>query len=314
MKSTLRKIVINQTEYVYHVSDKFDPETFVNTLTIKVYLSGKKRTPLTIHFLTMEQYYAGQPLKTGVDLFNNATNSTVSVNLTEPKFIRQLIDLAIEKGWNAENQLQIDNGMSWLSELGYDVREMIAEVEEILVQSAKLKKLGYTRSWLHCGLLSQEMLSEQEQLFDKGEDQNTEHYRFAACVHYLKSKKELSDLELERYFMILKKDPDTYMAGSALMEVFKRIKLNDEQFDRFSVKFLSLGDWTIKTVLRETLLRKLQNEAHTEVLISECILKGDQVVQKYLLDSCSLNPDQLQELSIHGKNKEIRSRAKRELD
>jgi hypothetical protein len=310
MKGNLRKIVIDQIEYVYRVSDKYDGETRLNTLTVKVYVNGKKRTPLIIRFLTMEHYYAGQPLKSGINLFHKPSNTEVSVNLNEPRFIRELIEFALKKGWNGQVQMEIKNGLDWLNELGYDVNELIEEAERILAKTMRLKKLGYTESWTTCGLLTMEQLAEQERIFAEGEDQNTEHYRYAACVHYLKTKKELSDLEFERYFMILKEDPNTYMAGSAILEVFKWIRLTDNQFELFSKRAIDFGDWIKKPILREKLLHQLKTKPHTPEFIGECIIAGDSTVQNYLIENVDLNQQQWQELSTHGKNKRIRTEAK----
>jgi hypothetical protein len=52
MKFKLRKITINYLVYLYAVTDIDHPETQTNTLTVKVYLNGEKKTPLFIDFLT----------------------------------------------------------------------------------------------------------------------------------------------------------------------------------------------------------------------------------------------------------------------
>lgn len=132
MKGHIRKIVVNQKAYVYRVSDQFHPETSLNTLTVKVFLSGMKQTPLTLSFLTMPDFYVGQILNKNVSLFHKPTNSTHVVNLNEPGYIRQLIELANEKGWTGMNRIDHQNGMDYLDELGYDVSGMNAEVEKQL--------------------------------------------------------------------------------------------------------------------------------------------------------------------------------------
>jgi hypothetical protein len=129
MKNKLRKITINQLVYFYVVSDKYHLGTETNTLTIKIYLVGFKQTPLIIEFLTIEHYYVGQVLKSGVLLLNKKTNTSDRINLNEPKHIRELILIGIKKGWTGVNKLEIQNGLSYLNELGYDT--------EILVPSKK---------------------------------------------------------------------------------------------------------------------------------------------------------------------------------
>ena len=62
MKNKLRKIAIDNLEYLYIIDNKYHLGTDTNTLTVKVYLSGKKQTPLVIEFLTPDHYYMGQIL------------------------------------------------------------------------------------------------------------------------------------------------------------------------------------------------------------------------------------------------------------
>ncbi|MNJ91935.1 hypothetical protein D3C87_95900 [compost metagenome] len=176
--------------------------------------------------------------------------------------------------------------------------------------TAKLEKLGYTHLWLESGVLTEEQLLEQEQLFDRGEDQNTEHYRYATLSLYLQGKEALSTFELEHFLELLENDPNTYMAGSAAIAVFNLVELTDEQFDWFTEKIAVWGDWTRKTVLRQTFLRKLRKEDHSHELINDCIMNGDAFVQNYLLENYRLDQKQLEALSVHGKNKRIRTAAK----
>lgn len=106
MKNKLRKIIIDQIEYLYSVTDQFHSGTETNKLTVKIFLSGEKQTPLIIDFLTIDDYLAGQPLKSGINLMNTITNSQQSINLNEPKYIQQLIVKGIEKGWSGQNKME----------------------------------------------------------------------------------------------------------------------------------------------------------------------------------------------------------------
>lgn len=108
-------------EYLYSVSDQFHSGTETNTLTVKIFLSGEKQTPLIIDFLTFDEYIMGQPLKSGITLMNAVTDSLENVNINEPKYIQKLIVKGIEKGWNGKNKMEKQNGLTYLSELGYDI-------------------------------------------------------------------------------------------------------------------------------------------------------------------------------------------------
>ncbi|SIS80062.1 hypothetical protein SAMN05421786_102193 [Chryseobacterium ureilyticum] len=124
MKNKLRKIVVDNLEYLYTVTDTFHPGTETNTLTVKIFLIGKKQFPLSIDFLTFDDYIMGQPLKSGVSLVNTTTNSTENVNLNEPQYIRKFILLGRENGWTGENILERQNGVQYLANLGFEIEKL----------------------------------------------------------------------------------------------------------------------------------------------------------------------------------------------
>lgn len=120
MKNKLRKIIIENSKYLYTVTDKYHSETETNTLTLKVFLEGYKQSPLIVDFLTSDHYYMGQVLKSGISLENKKTNSTDIVNINQPGLIRQLILQGIKNGWTGTTQIDRQNGLSYLVELGYE--------------------------------------------------------------------------------------------------------------------------------------------------------------------------------------------------
>ncbi|MGE8553683.1 MAG: hypothetical protein ACN6OB_07075 [Chryseobacterium jejuense] len=121
MKNKLRKITVEHIEYLYLVTDKYHRGTETNTLTVKVFLSGEKQTPLILDFLTFDDYLMGQLLNSGIFLMNTITNSIERVNINEPKSIQKLIVKGREKGWNGKNRIEKQNGLDYLAELGYEI-------------------------------------------------------------------------------------------------------------------------------------------------------------------------------------------------
>lgn len=121
MKTKLRKITIDKLEYLYSVSNQYIPGTETNTLTVKIFLSGQKQTPLVIEFLTLDHYYMGQILKSGISLTNKVKNTVDHVNINEPRYIRELILLGWQHGWIGTNKIEKQNGLNYLMELGYDI-------------------------------------------------------------------------------------------------------------------------------------------------------------------------------------------------
>ena len=124
MKNKLRKIIINERVYLYSINDRYHSERYANTLTVKIYLSGQKQTPLVIEFATIDDPIMGQPLKTGVKLVNKITKATDTVNLNEPKYIRELILMGQQKGWSGRNKMEKQNGLEYLDILGYETKDL----------------------------------------------------------------------------------------------------------------------------------------------------------------------------------------------
>ena len=125
MKNKLRKIVIDNNEYLYSVTDQLNAGTETNTLTLKIFLSGQKLTPLIIEFVTVEHYIVGQPLKSGIKLINKITNSEDEVNMNEPKYIRQFILLGLKNGWSGVNSIAVQDGLDYLNQLGFETDQLI---------------------------------------------------------------------------------------------------------------------------------------------------------------------------------------------
>jgi len=120
MKNKLRKITIEDLVYLYSVTDKYHLGTETNTLTVKVFLDGLKQTPLIIEFLTIDHYYMGQILKSGVKLTNIIKNTDDNVNINEPKYIKELILQGRKNGWTGTNKIEKQDGLKYLKELGYE--------------------------------------------------------------------------------------------------------------------------------------------------------------------------------------------------
>ncbi|WP_185287632.1 hypothetical protein [Chryseobacterium lactis] len=126
MKNKLRKIVINNLEYLYFVTVRFHAETGMNTTSVKVFLSGFKKTPLVIEFLTINDYYLGSRLNFGIMLMNKMNHVETEVNLNKPGLIRKLILQGQESGWSGTNTIEKQNGLIYLEELGFETNPLLS--------------------------------------------------------------------------------------------------------------------------------------------------------------------------------------------
>ena len=121
MKQKLRKLVHKGQEYLYRVNTVYNTKgDNTSLLSVRIFLSGEKNTPLCIDFITIEDEFMGQPLNGNINLLNKNTQTEDNINLNEPKYIPKLIDWAETQGWTSSNKTSSLNGLLFLQSLGYD--------------------------------------------------------------------------------------------------------------------------------------------------------------------------------------------------
>ncbi|MBI1668877.1 MULTISPECIES: hypothetical protein [Capnocytophaga] len=121
MKQKLRKLVHKGQEYLYRVNTAYNTKgDNTSLLSVRIFLSGEKNTPLCIDFITIEDEFMGQPLNGNINLLNKNTQTEDNINLNEPKYIPKLIDWAETQGWTSSNKTSSLNGLLFLQSLGYD--------------------------------------------------------------------------------------------------------------------------------------------------------------------------------------------------
>lgn len=121
MKQKLRKLVHNNKEYLYRINTVYNTKgDNTSLLSVRIFLSGEKNTPLCVDFITVEDEFMGQPLNGNIKLLNKTTQTEDLINLNEPKYIPKLIDWAETKGWTGTQKITPLNGLLFLQSLGYD--------------------------------------------------------------------------------------------------------------------------------------------------------------------------------------------------
>jgi hypothetical protein len=172
--------------------------------------------------------------------------------------------------------------------------------------SDAIRALGYAPQWSEFGLLPDEVLAAQLEAFQRGDDRNTEHFRYASFRRLLKAEGPLSDELVRQYLQLVELDPDELMARAALVDLLARPSLTDEQFDRVSLHRWHGPDSTL--VRRHRLLRALGREGPTPELVERCLLEKDSQLHEALLD-LPLADDALARLSRDGASRRVRNLA-----
>lgn len=180
-----------------------------------------------------------------------------------------------------------------------------------------LSKLGYTEKWIARGFLTEEQFRNQLEQFNKGENTNTEHYRYATFKNWLASKTTLTDKQVAQYIKLAREDKDLTMAGSAVKDLYCSPIITNGQFDFIGKKLPHFGSWTRKLIVREVLLRRLESEVVTDQLLNDCIEYKKEFKDNrplITLISKAQNPEMLSVLLTDGSGKQIRTLVKKRLN
>ena len=88
MKQKLRKLVHKGQEYLYRVNTAYNTKgDNTSLLSVRIFLSGEKNTPLCIDFITIEDEFMGQPLNGNINLLNK--NTQIKDNIRQWRDVRQ---------------------------------------------------------------------------------------------------------------------------------------------------------------------------------------------------------------------------------
>ena len=180
----------------------------------------------------------------------------------------------------------------------------------------KLSVLKYSDLWLEFGFLTKEELNEQIRIFETGEDNSTEHYRYRSFKNYLKSRKKLKDNEIKDYLHLAEIDEDKIMSGAAVVDQLQRKSLTDVQFEKVCNALSFYGEWTKKVISREIIFRDLNkfvssNENLTEKTFLKFFSKRIADVDRFLIQYADKN--QMKLIAEKGATKAVRNIAKQKL-
>lgn len=85
--------------------------------------------------------------------------------------------------------------------------------------AAFAQQLGFTPEWFALGVVDEVVLTRLQREWNKGEDDNTEHYRYWAFSEFLKSNQPLTSELAAALFALGAADPDWSMGGSIMADI-----------------------------------------------------------------------------------------------
>jgi len=113
-----------------------------------------------------------------------------------------------------------------------------------------IEKLKYAKKWLEYGFINESELAIQIEEFEKGEDLNTEHYRYKSFLNILQKKLIFTDEEIDNFIELVELDDDQGMAGTALCKMYLCSKLTNLQLTKVEIAFIKFGSWAEKIINR----------------------------------------------------------------
>lgn len=175
-----------------------------------------------------------------------------------------------------------------------------------------LRLLGYDRRWLVYGFLSLEELACQHEIFESSDDQNTEHYRYAAFRRILERGASLANGELAQYIELAELDPDQIMAGAALANLLSWSGLSQDQVEHVATHPAFQSDCHQRLVRRRRLTRSIATGPISDELVERCMASKDRMVQESLIAVREITSQQLDRLEREGCNRAVRNQARQQ--
>ena len=92
---------------------------------------------------------------------------------------------------------------------------MTQELSDATIET-KLSQLGYSPRWLEYGILTENALNTQYADRRRGDDPNTEHYRYKIIVDPLNTREHFDNHTIANILELMQADADRTMAVSVL--------------------------------------------------------------------------------------------------
>ena len=92
-----------------------------------------------------------------------------------------------------------------------------------LIEDQIFKELEFNRKWIEAGIINSTNFEFIKKEYIKGEDKNTEHYRWGAFRRFMQANSVISEKIFYILYEIGKNDPDYSMGGAILFDIIRRL-------------------------------------------------------------------------------------------
>lgn len=180
--------------------------------------------------------------------------------------------------------------------------------------NAALAELRFSPQWLEYEFLDEQFLLDLFDRYQRSDDRNTEHYRYAAFRSVLKKRQAMNDTEIDRYVELAQIDEDHGMARAALHDLLVWSGLTKQQYQQLCALPAYAKPTFQKVIRRRQIIEEIHSaEQLTDEAVDRYIVSGDSVVQEALLIKPNISQQHLEMLAERGTARRIRNMAKNEL-
>jgi hypothetical protein len=171
-----------------------------------------------------------------------------------------------------------------------------------------LEALGYTEGWLQAGLLDRTLLAEQFERMQSGGTKKIAKYRAQAVATWMTESGLLSDEEIDAFLNVMKEDPDSKMANTAIGELIQSPRVDLKQLERIARSDRKLMR-RHEALIRRTFLTHQMEAGVTDDHMNQVIDYKDAAIQTSLIRDSRLTHKHAELLAKRGANPTIREKA-----
>lgn len=176
----------------------------------------------------------------------------------------------------------------------------------------QLEFWGYTEKWLDYGVITEEQLVADLEMFQKNPyEYNKEYYRSGHLYRYLDALESITDLQIEQVLELSWEDEDS---GFVDLYLLKHQILNDEQFKKLAIALFEEESVSKQLIRTLSLRRRFRKEGAIQSVIDDALSRKDTRIQQELLEQYQLSTNTLKQFIEQGSSKAVRGFARYQLD
>lgn len=177
-----------------------------------------------------------------------------------------------------------------------------------------LAVFGYSQAWVDAGVVSDDLVREQYEVFCDSEDKNLEHYRCGAFHFFLRELKSLSDAAVQDLVRLHDQEAGGMdLRYERVLRLVQHGLLTDDQLDNIESWSGVSSPHLAKHIRRRKFKRRIAQEGISLAVFQVIKESGDRDLHDLLLLHEELTREHLIWLEEFAGNKSVRNRSRQAL-